>query len=604
MEPQLREFLGDAGYRILERRHEWFECLISGNGEAWLGYGSSSSEAFDLAMARCFPSAAARRALERAIAAPSSMGLAVGAVEEDRYPDVAESAAGEVPEAAFAKEATESLVASNEIPGSAPDHEVEVLRSVAVAAPTDDEKRVAAAALEALSARIDASRLQASRLSPRRQRLLLLSWLAEARSWQSDPQGVGVTSSVLSIVKKLRAFTESWWPGTVSAFQIHTTPSSTRSRDLRGLTNATPETWADVARLAAEALREVEAEEAAAGWDAEGWADGVQTLPPPPDPGAMLDGLVAELEAGGGTLDGPQPKGGNIPSAQDLERWVRQLRWLRGASLDDPRWGAAAGRLRFWTQRVSGFSTGAEYLEPAYRPPRSWSNLFEANEQRKQEAHSLEQVIRSVPSPSADDRVLLAWLDRALPLTSSHQNTILQACAGLHDRILGLDEERLGESDRRIRRRLQKLKVAISERDEEPAPQANVIVAEVEAEPQEPEVLPDELIALTGGKRALFVGNRTDGTLKERLQAMLDLERLEWSEATPRRVDAAVEAIAARTYDLVLGATGFMGHKYDARLARACRIAGIPYVRVDRGRPGAVARALSRDLGGPIAAAR
>jgi len=603
MEPQLREFLKDAGYRILERHHVWWECLITGSGESWRGSGGSAEEAFEIAVARCFPSAASRRALERAIAAPALVRSAGEEAEERRDAGIGES--GREPEAS-AEEAAELPVApgaDEAIPSSAPGREEEVLRSVAVPAPTEDEKRAASTALDALAARIDASRLEASRLSPRRQRLLLLSWLAEARSWQSDPRGVGVTTSVLAIVKKLRVLTESWWPGTVSAFQVHTTPASTRSRDLRGFATETPQTWSDVARLATEALRKVEEEEAAAGWDAEGWADRAQTLPPPADPEGMLDALVAELEAAGGPLDGPQPKGGEVPQAQDLERWARRLRWLRGASPEDLRWGAAAARLRFWAQQPGGFSTAAQYLDPAYRPPRTWSTLFEANERRNQEARTLEQVLRSVPAAGADDRALLAWLDRALPLTSSHQNTILQACAGLHDRVLELDEAQLGESDRRIRRRLQKLKQAISMREEEPAPEAHELVAQ-EEEPQEPEILPDELLALTKGKRALFVGNRNDGALQERLQEMLDLEKLEWSEATPRRVDAAVDAIAARTYDLVLGATGFMGHKYDARLARACRIAGIPYVRADRGRPGAVARALSRDLGGPLAAAR
>ncbi|HWV39262.1 MAG TPA: hypothetical protein VN033_12410 [Vulgatibacter sp.] len=490
-------------------------------------------------------------------------------------------------------------------PSDDPAPEADRPRLPLVAAPTEEERRAAGEALEALAARIEASRGEAAVLSPRRQRLLLLSWLAEARSWQSDPRGVGVTPSVLAIVKRLRSLTESWWPGTVSAFQIHTTPASTRTRDLRGLTDEVPETWSDVARLASEALRKVDEEEAAAGCDAEGWADRAQAFPPPPDPESMLASLVAELEDAGGPLEGTQPKGGTTPPAADLERWARHLRWLRVPCSKDPRWGDAAGRLRFWTQRVSGFSTAAEYLDPAYRPPRSWATLIGANQQRAREALTLERVIESVPPATADDGALVAWLDRALPLTGSHQNTILQACAGLHDRILAIDEARLGESDRRIRRRLQKLKVAISTRDEEPAPPSNAVAPpeDPEVEAEEPEVLPDDLRALTQGKRALFVGNRTDGALQERLQAMLELERLEWAEATPRRVDAAVKAIGARAYDFVFAATGFMGHKYDARLARACRASGTPYLRVDRGRPGAVARALSRDLGGPIAAA-
>ena len=595
MDAQLRTFLEANGYRILERRHEWCECLILGNGETWSGAGAEAAEAFERAVSLCFPSTASRRALAQAMkandaseAVPHADELAPGTTE-------LEPGAGNEPAAA-----------THESEDSSEPEVVAPPRLVVVASPTEVEKRAASDALEALSARIDARRIEGSRLSPRRQRLLLLTWLAEARSWQSDPHGIGASAPVLAIVKKLRALTDAWWPGTVSAFQIHSTPASTRSRDLRGFADEAPQTWAQVASLAAEALHAIEREETAAGWDEDGWADRAQTAPPPPDPEGLLGTLAAEIEVEGGPLDGPQPKGGAVPPAASLERWARRLRWLRGARGDDPRWGAIAGRLRFWAQRASGFSTAEEYLDPAYRPPRSWSSLFEASEQRKQEARTLEHVIRSVPSSSADDGALLAWLDQALPLTSSHQNTILQACAGLHERILEIDDTRLGEADRRIRRRLQKLKQAIAGRDEAPV---NVVVTLPEPpppqeEPPETEVLPGEVLALTKGKRALFVGNRTDGALQERLLALLELERLEWSEATPRRVDAAVEAISSRAYDLVLGATGFMGHKYDARLARACKGAGVPYVRADRARPGAVVRALSREFGGPIAAAR
>lgn len=113
---------------------------------------------------------------------------------------------------------------------------------------------------------------------------------------------------------------------------------------------------------------------------------------------------------------------------------------------------------------------------------------------------------------------------------------------------------------------------------------------------EEAEAVPEEVLVRTRGKRALFVSNRTDNTLQDRLDTLLCLDSLEWAEATPRRIDAAVEAIAAGTYDLVVGATGFLNHTDDGRLARACRGAGVPYIRADRGRAGAVLRAIARDL--------
>ena len=84
--------------------------------------------------------------------------------------------------------------------------------------------------------------------------------------------------------------------------------------------------------------------------------------------------------------------------------------------------------------------------------------------------------------------------------------------------------------------------------------------------------------------------------LQQRLQSAFEFAQLDWAEATPRRVDAATEAIASGTYDLVLGATGFLSHKEDGRLQKICKSAGVPYVRTNRGRPGAVQLALARDL--------
>lgn len=107
--------------------------------------------------------------------------------------------------------------------------------------------------------------------------------------------------------------------------------------------------------------------------------------------------------------------------------------------------------------------------------------------------------------------------------------------------------------------------------------------------------VPEKVLASTRGKRDLFVSNRADGELQARLDALLEFGALEWAEASPRRNASAVEAIAAGSYDLVLGATGFLGHKDDGQLARACRCAGVPFIRADKGRPGAVIRALSRD---------
>ena len=67
--------------------------------------------------------------------------------------------------------------------------------------------------------------------------------------------------------------------------------------------------------------------------------------------------------------------------------------------------------------------------------------------------------------------------------------------------------------------------------------------------------------------------------------------------ATPQKVRSQAEAIGGGRYDFVLGATGFMSHATESGLVRACRQSDCRYVRVFKGRPLAVARALARTIG-------
>jgi hypothetical protein len=80
------------------------------------------------------------------------------------------------------------------------------------------------------------------------------------------------------------------------------------------------------------------------------------------------------------------------------------------------------------------------------------------------------------------------------------------------------------------------------------------------------------------------------------LQEAFGFASLECRIAEPRRLQALGEAIEEGQYDLVLAATGFQLGSLDQLLARACRTAGVAYLRVNRGRPLACLRALARDL--------
>src|SRR5690606_22421940 len=99
------------------------------------------------------------------------------------------------------------------------------------------------------------------------------------------------------------------------------------------------------------------------------------------------------------------------------------------------------------------------------------------------------------------------------------------------------------------------------------------------------------------GRRLLFVGNRADPNLQATLCAELEPVELDWLVADPRRESAAADRISAGRYDLVLCATGFVSHSTELALRAACRTAGVPYVRVYKGRLASCLRALDRDLG-------
>ena len=95
---------------------------------------------------------------------------------------------------------------------------------------------------------------------------------------------------------------------------------------------------------------------------------------------------------------------------------------------------------------------------------------------------------------------------------------------------------------------------------------------------------------------ALFVSNREDPMLRDRLTKALGWE-IEWTTAEPRRISSIASAIGRGKYRVVLSATGFQDHSTDIALARAAAGSSTLYVRVNRGRIAACARALARELG-------
>jgi len=531
------------------------------------------------------------------VAAGSAAGVAAVGAAADNAPSIASrrgagvAAVGAAADEAPSVPATSAAAVASEEAAQNDDEAIPALDRGPVprARPDEDPE----SALRQLIERIECDSRWLACAAPARQRLVLLGWLAVARTWQDDHPEPRVASLVPDVVRRLRALTETWWPGSITAFHRHAWPSDC-VRDLPGVDPHDLQTWDDVARHAAATLARIEERDLLAGLDADGWADAAQLRPAPDAPADSLAALVREIERHG-PLTQRQPRDRAVPPTEQLVSWARWARWLRGATEDDATWGAVMGRLRYWCQGPDAAPL-RQILNPVWRPHAPWIQIIG----RAESEVALRDLLARVPSPDAGEAQRLAWLRRALALTTWHHDAIAEAAAPLGPWILGLVPERLGDIDRRIRRRLRKLQESLGSEGERPAPGPDEAALPEEHEPDRAPIARAVLEA-TRGRHALFVSNRSDPALQERLLRDFSFGALDWAEATPRRIDAAVEKIAAGTFELVLGATGFLGHREDGRLARACKSAGIPYVRVHKGRPSAVAQALMRELPGAVA---
>ena len=216
----------------------------------------------------------------------------------------------------------------------------------------------------------------------------------------------------------------------------------------------------------------------------------------------------------------------------------------------------------------------------------------------------------AVPGPSArvdavkdDPQAFLAWLVVAFDAFSTP--TLAALLAPSRDQVRAAGLFAADHEDRRVRRRLRDLLRRLEQNGPAGGRAAQEAVAEridpgiVEDEPMSRAVL-DALVALvrphTAGRRVLFVSNRHDPDLEARLAGLLQVE-ITICDGSLRRVQAQCSRIARRSYDLVLSATGFQVHGVDGALARAAGNAGVPYVRVNRGRPLTVLQSIAREFG-------
>lgn len=602
--------LRELGYGLRFRTAGWCEVLVWRESERWLGAGPGRREALEDALARIFPSAAAREALrERRIDAPADSAppsrpeLAAPAPAPPLEP------AEVTPSHAQVRAVLSPIPAGSHAPGPS------VTAQRPVPRPSPAELGLLRESLVDLDSTIRELFVEVLGYSASRMRLCILAWAAQARAAQTesgfDPS---IEASVAGIFGQLTQLSRLGWPGNVPALALQASPRD--CAELLGITEVSGlRTWTAVLDLAEERIAH---DEVQPDLDADGWWREDPQAPAPPAPQAMLRRISSALESWGGPLpDLPAIATGraSIEAAPkvlhfafgdseraELLKIARQLRWLRSAGIAG--WECAFGRVRWVADRTrSNLAPGlATALDARCGPHRSWA--LECGHDPKAGARSLKrrELLRGIDLVAWDDpSAALDWLTAAFELGAELNNEKLaELLSGRAAQILALSVDAL--ADRAKRKRLRRLKELL-EGDPSlfPAPDARepIEVEEAGAEDPAPESssIPPEVLSFTRGKRTLIVGNRADRELDRALSEQFGFSGLDRCDLAPNRVESHAERIERGSYDLVLASTGFMSHKSEHALRKACRSANVLLVRVNKGRPAACARHIARELG-------
>ena len=603
------EALQAAGYRVIVRQHEWAECLLVGDDDRWLGRGADASGALQDALRQALPSRLARQLFDRLADAPNR--VAQGPAATPSVPVTAPAAPTPQPSPAPAMPA---VVAPTPVAARAPLIPMDPHPAVSPAAPPPaprtvlDEEALADVPrmpsarevldeLRAMRKQIETDAEELALASPRRQRLVMLGWITRARAAQMPyPDDGKIDTAVANIAKALTAYCQTWWPGSVRALKVSTRPEDV-VHDLTMQVARPPSSWAEACELAERNVRMVEEEDENRGRDGYGWADVTRFNPPPRDTDAMLAEIIKEVEELSGPI-GVSATKTDVPPPHRFVEWCRKLRWARETTNDPMQWGALMGRFRFWIrEHGQKYPDSARVLDPDWSPDKSWAATLGMDPETIQRNREIRELFNHPPKRNEDGtfdvEAVHTWLARALTYSDTHLSAIVPAVATFKEHLLGLEENALPGSDRRMRRRFSKLQKELA------APTPSMLPPPPPTEPEGPEsasdpapdpnVVPEELrgpiVKLTRGKRALFVSNRADPNLRDRLKQIFEFEELDWSSGETKRRQALTNPIQSGTYDFVLGATGFLSHSIDGQISQACRKGNVPYIRVHRGRP-------------------
>ena len=633
----LRATLDDYGYEIRYREDNWIECMLAGDGESWVGQGLTKEVALLAAVRKACSTGLAARFLIHALKASGANTKLTTELSTFWFPAVKQarrplSDLDNVVSRAKTMPYQEGMMIPR--PESRPDHSTPSERpgssgqvAVIVSRPSPsarlatghysatiseqftDESQIsdpeeALDDLDILMDRIRDTRQELGLCAPDRQRLAMLAWICLGRSHtDAFPDDLRIRDRVSSISRQLTEIGKTFWPGSVTALQLHMQP-----RDLpRHLLGGVASTWRRAAELAEQSLRGKELEDQQRGYDIYGWADVPHTGSFPNNPDKELDDLEAEIVRLSGSLElQAAPMDNSVrPDGVTFQRWVRRLRWLRQSGGDPERWARMAGRLRWWSfRREPALHNGARELEPNYVPTTSWANLLGQDPEKDEQDRQLKKILTS-PVTLDSKESAIDWLKSALPYAETHYGNILNITTPYAQYVIEIESEDFAETDRRLQRRLQRLQEDLKSGKTDIAPGQIPDVEDPIAEAQSvvikgreriPSNLVERIRTLTAGKRTVFVSNRRDPELQAELQETFGFETLDFKIAESKRIQQLGELIADDEYDMVMGATGFQSHALDTVLAKACRNAGVQYVRVNDGRPLSCLRAVARDI--------
>ncbi len=470
------------------------------------------------------------------------------------------------------------------------------------------------AELEVLDDRLKALLPDLAGFSRDLQRLGFIAFIARARHIGFRTADARVDQLVRRIAGRLGELAQQFWPGSVRALQIRATPLQAGA-DMGLPEGGKLHDWAEAAEAAERLVEERRATLEDERLDEAGWADYDRCFPGPNDPEARLEMVRNAMEKLFGKLDHPSSTEADreLQTAGDkhvgeLVRWARELRWLRPHVEDRVRWGQAIGRLRWASTRLPRdhrmqLETA---LDEQHRPHKIWAAELGEDPVAKQKKKLRKALLQKKPEgDKATPEAVSDWLAEAFELGDAFTTSeIAERIPDWNATVLALPTDEAPDRDRKYRRRLKLLQDEVDRRERGVTNPTEATDEPIELvlglDHDEGDLafrrLLERVREKVSGKNALFVSNRADPLLKEKLERELGID-IEWAEIDPRRLQARIESVRQRTFDMVLSATGFQGHSVDATLGRETKACGLPYVRVNRGRLTTCVRAIARQFG-------